>query len=63
MQILDVLQRMKENADLATLLITHDMGAVAQLANQVVVLYVGCVAVVGSVQEIFRCRAIPTRRP
>jgi oligopeptide/dipeptide ABC transporter ATP-binding protein len=52
--LLDVLQRMKENADLAMLLITHDMGAVAQLADQVAVIYAGRIAEVGSVQEIFR---------
>lgn len=59
MQILDVLQRIKENADLAMLLITHDMGAVAQLADQVAVLYAGRVAEVGSVQEIFRAPRHP----
>ena len=53
-QLLDVLQRMKENADLAMLLITHDMGAVAQLADQVAVIYAGRIAEVGSVQEIFQ---------
>ena len=58
-QILDVLLRMKQDANLSMLLITHDMGAVVQLADQVAVMYAGRVAEVGSVQEIFRAPQHP----
>jgi oligopeptide/dipeptide ABC transporter ATP-binding protein len=53
-QILDVLANMKRNANLAMLMVTHDMGAVVQLADSVAVMYAGRIAEVASVEEIFR---------
>jgi oligopeptide/dipeptide ABC transporter ATP-binding protein len=58
-QILDVLLRMKQESNLSMLLITHDMGAVVQLADQVAVMYAGRIAEVGSVQQIFRAPQHP----
>ncbi|GJM73915.1 hypothetical protein HMSSN036_61310 [Paenibacillus macerans] len=40
-QILDMLRRIKEESNMAILLITHDLGVVAEMADYVVVMYAG----------------------
>jgi peptide/nickel transport system ATP-binding protein len=40
-QVLDVMQNLQHRFDTATILITHDLGVVAQLADEVVVMYAG----------------------
>lgn len=40
-QILDLLQELKQQIDMSILLITHDMGVVAEMADRVVVMYAG----------------------
>jgi len=40
-QILDLLQDLKQHVDMSILLITHDMGVVAEMADRVVVMYAG----------------------
>jgi len=42
-QILDLLARLKEERRMATLLITHDLGLVAQYADRVAIMYAGMV--------------------
>ena len=53
-QILDLLKSMKEKLDSSVLLITHDLGVVAGMADFVVVMYAGRVVEQGTVREIFR---------
>jgi oligopeptide/dipeptide ABC transporter ATP-binding protein len=52
-QVLDVFQRIQERTKSAVLLITHDLGVVAGVADQVMVMYAGRQVEHGSVDDIF----------
>ena len=52
-QILELLVRLKRERDLTILLITHDMGVVAETCDQVAVLYAGRAVEQGSVEQMF----------
>ncbi len=52
-QILDLLRDLKQKMDGSILLITHDLGIIAEMADYVVVMYAGKVIEKGTVQEIF----------
>ena len=58
-QILELLKAMKEKTGSAILLITHDLGVVAEMADFVVVMYAGRVVEKGTVEEIFYQAAHP----
>jgi len=53
-QILDLIRTMRAEIGTAVILITHDMGIVADMADQVAVMYAGRVVEQGDVYEIFR---------
>ena len=53
-QILDLLQDIKNKIDGSILLITHDLGVIAEMADYVVVMYAGKVIEQGTVLEIFQ---------
>jgi len=52
-QILDLLGKLRDETNLAILLITHDFGVIAEVAQRVIVMYAGQVVEVASVDEIF----------
>jgi len=52
-QILDLLNTMQSERDMAIMLITHDLGVVAETCQRVVVMYAGRVAETGSIHDIF----------
>ncbi|MCX7328030.1 MAG: ABC transporter ATP-binding protein [Hyphomicrobiales bacterium] len=52
-QIIQIMVEMARRKNVALMLITHDMGVVAQACDRVVVLYAGRVAETGSVERIF----------
>ena len=52
-QVLDVLDRIQERTKTATMLITHDLGVVAGIADRVLVMYAGSQVELGSVDDIF----------
>lgn len=52
-QILDLLRELKNRIDGSIMLITHDLGVIAEMADYVVVMYAGRVIEKGTVQEIF----------
>jgi len=52
-QILEVLKAAQEETHAATILITHDLGIVAELADRVAVMYAGRVVELGDVHTIF----------
>jgi len=58
-QILDLLQELQVRVGMAMILITHDLGVVAEVANEVVVMYAGRVVEQGSVKEIFHHPKMP----
>lgn len=53
-QILDLLRNLKNTINSSIMLITHDLGVVAEMADYVVVMYAGRVVEKGTVQEIFK---------
>ncbi len=52
-QILELLRDMKRQFDLALLLITHDLGVIAETADRVAVMYAGRIVEQGPVRQIF----------
>ncbi len=52
-QILDLLGQLNRERNLATILITHDLGVVAEVADRVLVMYAGKVVEEGTLDEIF----------
>ena len=52
-QILDLLRDLKDRIDGSIMLITHDLGIIAEMADYVVVMYAGRVIEQGTVSEIF----------
>jgi ABC-type dipeptide/oligopeptide/nickel transport system ATPase component len=61
-QILDLLRSLREKYRLAMLFISHDLGVVSQVADQVAVMFAGEIVEMGSVQSIFRSPAHPYTR-
>jgi ABC-type dipeptide/oligopeptide/nickel transport system ATPase component len=53
-QILELIKELKENLGLAVALITHDLGVVAEMAQRVVVMYVGKIVEEADVATLYR---------
>ncbi|MDO4332720.1 MAG: ABC transporter ATP-binding protein [Eubacteriales bacterium] len=53
-QILDLFREMKEQTGAAIILITHDMGVVADMADIIMVMYAGKAVEFGSKEQLFR---------
>jgi len=58
-QILGLLKDMQSRLNMAMLLITHDLGVVANIADEVVVIYRGKIVEAGPVETIFRSPSHP----
>jgi oligopeptide/dipeptide ABC transporter ATP-binding protein len=52
-QVLELLKRMREDFGLAMLLITHDLGVIAEMSDWVYVMYAGRIVEHGDVETIF----------
>jgi oligopeptide/dipeptide ABC transporter ATP-binding protein len=61
-QILELLRDLRAKFGLAMLFISHDLAVVSQVADRVAVMYAGCLAEVGSKQDIFQRPAHPYTR-
>lgn len=53
-QILDLMKELKEKTGTSIIMITHDLGVVAQMCDRVVVMYAGKVVESGTLEEIFK---------
>lgn len=53
-QILDLLKQLQAEMQAGVILITHDLGVVAEMANRVAVLYAGEVVELGTAEQIFK---------
>src|SRR5947207_2961556 len=53
-QILDLLREMKTAFNLSLMLITHDLGVIAETADRVAVMYAGRIVEEGAVRDVFR---------
>jgi len=58
-QILDLLRQLKDRINSSIMLITHDLGVIAEMADYVVVMYAGRIVEKGTAQEIFSEPAHP----
>jgi peptide/nickel transport system ATP-binding protein len=58
-QILDLLRQLQQRHQMAIILITHDLGVIAEMADDVVVMYLGTVAERASVDDIFHAPKHP----
>ena len=58
-QIMDLLAEIKEETNTAIILITHDLGVVAGMADRVAVMYAGKIVETGAVEDIFYRNAHP----
>ena len=52
-QILDLLRKLKDQINSSIMLITHDLGVVAEMADYVVVMYAGRIIEKGTANEVF----------
>jgi peptide/nickel transport system ATP-binding protein len=52
-QILELLRELRSGKDMAVILITHDLGIIAELTERVAVMYAGCIVELASVHDIF----------
>jgi len=53
-QIMSLMQRLKEEFNTAIVLITHDLGVIAEMASRVVVMYAGKVVEEAPIKELFK---------
>ena len=61
-QILGLLRRLRDELGLAVLLITHDLGVVAEVADRALVMYAGSIVEEAPVAELFAAPAHPYTR-
>ena len=61
-QILELIRRLQQERGLAVILITHDMGVIAEMADDVVVMYLGHEVEKGPVDAIFHAPRHPYTR-
>ncbi|MDA4892674.1 ABC transporter ATP-binding protein [Microbacterium resistens] len=61
-QIMDLLVQLQRETGMALILITHDLGVVAQVADEVAVMYAGRVVERGTIFELFEAAAHPYTR-
>ena len=52
-QILELMQSLQKELGMAIIMITHDLGVVAQMCDEVIVMYAGSICVQGTADEIF----------
>ena len=52
-QVLEMMNELKQKLQTSMILITHDLGIVAQICDQVAIMYAGEVVEIGTVEDIF----------
>ena len=58
-QILELINKVKEERNLSVIFITHDLGVVANMADRVAVMYAGKIVEIGTANDIFYSPAHP----
>ena len=53
-QILELIQRLQQELEMAVLLITHDLGVVGNIADRVAVMYAGKIAEIGTWEQLYK---------
>ncbi|HHY14095.1 MAG TPA: ABC transporter ATP-binding protein [Thermoanaerobacterales bacterium] len=52
-QVLEMMKELKDNIDTSMLLITHDLGVVAEICDRVAIMYAGQIIEMGTVEDVF----------
>ncbi|MBW8710027.1 MAG: ABC transporter ATP-binding protein [Mycobacterium sp.] len=52
-QIVELINRLKDDFDSAVIFITHDLGVIAEIADEIIVMYAGRVVEQGSTRDVF----------
>ena len=60
-QILELMRKLRDEIGMSIMFITHNMGVVAQMCDEVIVMYLGRVVERAPVEEIFYAPSTPTR--
>jgi len=58
-QVLELMKQLKVKFEMAMILITHDLGVVAEVCDEVAIMYAGRLVEYGSLEEIFRSTKHP----
>ena len=58
-QVLDLMQKLKEEFKTSMIMITHDLGIVAETCDEVAVMYAGRIVEKGTLEDIFNCTSHP----
>ena len=53
-QVLDMMKRLKETYKTSTIMITHDLGIIAEICDEVAVMYAGRIVEQGTLREVFK---------
>ena len=61
-QILELLARLQAEFAMAVILVTHDLGVVARVADRMLVMYAGRVVEIGSAEQVFEAPQMPYTR-
>ena len=61
-QVLDVIRRARQTRDMSVLLISHDLGVIAEMSDTVAVMYSGSIVETGAVEDVFHRPAHPYTR-
>lgn len=61
-QIIDLLKRLQKSMGMAILFVTHNLGVVAEIADEIVVMYAGQVMERGPIASVFSCQTHPYTR-
>ena len=60
-RVLELLRELQREFGVAYLFISHDMAVVENISDRVAVMYLGQIVEMGTRDQLFRIRAIPTR--
>lgn len=58
-QVLDLMKKLKEEFDTSMIMITHDLGIVAETCDEVAVMYAGRIVEMGTLEDVFNSTAHP----
>ena len=61
-QVLEMMNQLKQELDTSVLLITHDLGVVAEMCDKVAVVYAGEIVEMGTAEQVFDHTAHPDRK-
>jgi oligopeptide/dipeptide ABC transporter ATP-binding protein len=61
-QILDLMRGLRAEFDLSMILISHDLGVVAEMADRVMVMYAGRIVEIGTTEQVLRAPGHPYSR-